>query len=332
MKSAFDFSSLRFEIRNHLENSFRSDIRRDIFKGMTAKNKFIPSKYFYDARGSHLFEKICVLPEYYQTRTEMSILHDVAQEIIDPFPGGDIVELGSGANHKIRVIFDAADREKLPGLRYVPVDVSDAALISAAEELLEIYPGLEVLGIIADFTRHIDVIPNEKAKLIFFFGSTIGNFSEEACADFLRSVSVSMKPEDRFITGLDMLKPKTALEAAYNDSSGVTSQFNKNILTVINRELHANFDRSHFDHCAFFNGEKERMEMHLRANRRVSVEIADLELQVDFGKGETIHTEICRKFSRPMAEQMASDAGLVIDQWFSDKKEWFSLVEFRKNN
>jgi L-histidine N-alpha-methyltransferase len=330
MKPFLKSKTQRFKIRNHLDHSFRNDIRSDVYEGMTSSKKYIPSKYFYDTRGSRLFDEICTLPEYYPTRTEMSIIQDSASHIIDPFPGGDIVELGSGTNHKIRMIFESAGREKLSGLRYVPVDVSEDALIAASEELLEIYPELDVLGIIADFTRHIEMIPNERPRLLFFFGSTIGNFQEKARTDFIRAVAGSMKPEDRFITGMDMLKPISALEAAYNDSSGITSQFNKNVLSVINRELNANFDRAHFDHVAFFNREKDRMEMHLRANRRVSVEISDLQLRVNFGKGETIHTEVCRKFSRSMAEGMASEAGMVITQWFSDPREWFSLVEFRK--
>lgn len=329
MSDNFIYKSGCINVRNFMNDTYRSEIRKDILHGLTASQKFIPSKYFYDARGSQLFEEICVLPEYYPTRTEMSILKHGAPDIMSSFQNGDLVELGSGANWKIRMLLDAADESKLPTLRYVPVDVSETTLIAASEELLEIYPELEVLGIVADFTRHMDVIPHDRPKLIVFFGSTIGNFNEEESITFLRRVSNSMKPGDRFLMGLDMLKPKKTLEEAYNDSQGITSEFNKNVLSVLNRELNANFNLSYFDHIAFFDEEKEQVEMHLRANRNVLVEISDLELIVELEKGETIHTEICRKFSRASAEQMVCEAGLIITQWFSDAKEWFSLAELR---
>jgi L-histidine N-alpha-methyltransferase len=320
----------RIEIRNHLEDTFLGEIRRDVFRGFIAEKKYIPSKYFYDSLGSLLFEEICSLPEYYPTRTEMSILRRVAPEIMRSFPCGDIVELGSGSNLKIRMLLDAAGASSLSALRYVPVDVSESALLEASGELLDLYPELTILGIIADFTRHVEVIPNDRPRLMFFFGSTIGNFTERACNEFLNSIAESMKPEDRFLVGLDMLKPRRTLEVAYNDSLGITSRFNKNVLTVINRELHANFNQSHFDHQAFFNEEMGRIEMHLRANREISVEIEALGLMVELDEGETIHTEICRKFSRDSAEKIAHASGLVVTRWFSDPKEWFALVEMRK--
>ena len=166
----------RIEIRSHLDRSFRSEIIKDISTGLKASKKSIPSKYFYDERGSQLFERICLLPEYYPTRTEMSILELSAPVIMKSFDSGDIVELGSGANWKVRMLLDAAGPEKISGLRYVPVDVSETALTEASEELLRIYPGLEVLGIVADFTMYMDAVPCDRRKLIFFLGSTIGNF------------------------------------------------------------------------------------------------------------------------------------------------------------
>jgi L-histidine N-alpha-methyltransferase len=240
---------------------------------------------------------------------------------------GDLVELGCGANWKIKILLDALDKSKLQDIRYVPIDVSKKALMSASEELLQDYPELKVLAVVGDFTRHIHGIKNGCSQLIVFFGSTIGNFKEEERLTFLKIIASSMKPGDRFLIGLDMVKSKTTLEAAYNDSKGVTSEFNKNVLHVMNKELNANFNPSHFSHRAFFNREKERVEMHLQATRRMSVEIGDLELQVDFDKGETIHTEICKKFSRDSAEQMFCTAGFSVTQWFTDSDGWFSLVE-----
>ncbi len=332
MNHASRVKSSRIEILDRLDNVYKSAIKKDVSHGLTTSQKFIPSKYFYDARGSKLFEEICCLPEYYPTKTEMSILKHFARDIMSSFNNGDLVELGSGANSKIRVLLDAVDESEMSTIRYIPVDVSKTALIAASEELLDAYPGLKVTGIVADFTRHADVIPHDRDKLIVFFGSTIGNFNEEEAVTCLRRISDSMKHGDRFLFGLDMLKSKETLEAAYNDSKGITSEFNKNVLSVLNRELNADFNPSHFDHIAFFNEEKERVEMHLRANRRMSIEISDLKLMVELQKGETIHTEVCRKFSRASAEQMICEADLNITQWYSDPGERVSLVEVSLKN
>lgn len=317
----------RIEVHSHLADNYRKEISKDVFLGLTSPQKHIPSKYFYDARGSELFERICRLPEYYPTRTEMSILENAAPVIMGSFAKGDLVELGSGANWKIRMLLDAAGRNKLPSLRYVPVDVSRTALISASAELLRMYPELEVMGIVADFTVHLDRIPADRPRLIFFLGSTIGNLDVPERNNFLRLVADSMTSRDRFLVGFDMIKPKETLETAYNDSLGVTSKFNKNILHVLNRELDADFDPSHFEHVAFFNEKKERVEMHLQTKRRMEVNINDLGLVVKLDKDETIHTEICNKFSRAGVERMVDEAGLQIKHWFSDAREWFSLAE-----
>ncbi len=317
----------RIEIRSHLDRSFRSEITRDISHGLNASRKSIPSKYFYDRRGSQLFEEICALPEYYPTRTEMSILKLSAPIIMNSFNRGDIVELGSGANWKIRMLLDAAGPSKLSNLRYIPVDVSETALTEASEELLGIYPGLEVLGIVADFTMHMDVIPSERRKLILFLGSTIGNFNEKKREDFLERVARTMQKRDMLLVGFDMLKPEATLEAAYDDAQGVTSEFNKNILRVINRELGADFKPSHFDHVAFFNRDKDRIEMHLRANRNTTVSIDDLEMELNIDKDETIHTENSCKFSRQGVKELVKKSGLKIQNWYSDEKGWFSLTE-----
>ena len=317
----------RFEIRNYVADSFYHELSQDVFTGLTAEQKFIPCKYFYDERGSSLYGQICKLPEYYLTRTELSILKEKSEAIMEPFENGDLVELGSGANWKIRKLIDAANDPQGANLRYVPVDVSESALVAASEDLLNKYAKLRVLGMVADFTRHMEVIPSDFSRLIIIFGSTIGNLKEAESQQFLQNVANSMKPEDRFLIGLDMVKPKNILEAAYNDSQGVTREFNKNILQTINRELHADFDPSVFEHLAFYNEEKEQVELHLQSKQRTSVEIMDLNLAVTFEEGETIHTEICRKFSEESAQKMFSEAGLTVEQWFTDPKGWFSLVE-----
>ncbi len=327
MESDLIIKQNRIEIHSHLEKTYSSNIALDALRGLTAKQKYIPSKYFYDSRGSKLFDRICCLPEYYPTRTEMSILEYAAGKIMKSFDKGDIVELGSGANHKIRLLLEALHESRLPDYRYVPVDVSESALMSASEELLEIYPDLEIYGIVADFTCHMNAIPADRPRLIIFLGSTIGNFNESDRQEFLRLLARCMKPEDRALIGFDMIKPRETLEAAYNDSQGVTSAFNKNVLNVLNRELNAEFDPARFAHVAYYNEARGRVEMHLQAKQDMEVNVNDLELTVEFNKDETIHTEICSKFSREDILKMSADAGLEIKQWFFDSKGWFSLAE-----
>jgi L-histidine N-alpha-methyltransferase len=317
----------RIEIINCMRDTFHGDISSDVFNGLTSPKKSIPSKYFYDERGSRLFEQICLLPEYYQTRTELSILRANATDIMRKFGKGCLIELGSGANWKVRTLLDAAAHSGASDICYLPVDVSESALYKAAHDLKQRYPGLKVTGMIADFTKHIGRIPEDRNKLFLFFGSTIGNFDEEERSGLLRSIAGQMEPDDRFLVGIDMIKDALMLERAYNDSLGVTAEFNRNVLNVINRELAADFDTWDFDHLAFFDAGKERVEMHLRANRKSSAFLGTLGLRADMEEGETIHTEICKKFSRESAEKMAYEAGLKIDKWFSDPRGWFSLIE-----
>jgi L-histidine N-alpha-methyltransferase len=324
-------SSTLIEIRNHQKGNFFDDIARDVQKGLTAPRKTLPSKYFYDSRGSKLFERICHLPEYYPTRTEMILLRQTAPRLMQSMEECDLVELGSGANWKIRLLLDA-----LPGpaseIRYIPVDVSESALQEAAEELRSLYPELPILGLVDDFTQSLDRLPDERPRLLILFGSTLGNFSEKGGIKFLRRLARSMNPGDRFLLGLDMLKDRATLEAAYNDSEGVTEAFNKNILHVLNRELQADFEPDHFDHVARFNEVQEQVEMYLQASRDVEVRLSDLDLTVEMEKGEKIRTEICRKFSRKSAEEMFDEAGLSSEQWFTDRKEWFSLVLLKRKD
>jgi L-histidine N-alpha-methyltransferase len=330
MHNAVD--SERIEIMNYMKDTFHNDLKKDVLLGLTSYQKAIPSKYFYDEYGSMLFEEICGLPEYYQTRTEISILKRSAVHIIRNPGELDIVELGSGANLKIRTLLDACFKKCQADICYVPVDVSESALVEASVELLEFYSNLKIVGIVADFTKHIEEIPTGRKRLFVFFGSTIGNFSCRERVGLLKSVAGKMNSNDRFLLGIDMIKPSDVLERAYNDTRGVTAEFNKNILKVLNRELNSDFDLSHFDHVAFYDADKEQVEMHLRANRSIVAEINGLGMQVSIEKGETIHTEICGKFSRESAEAMAEEAGLRIDRWYSDHQGWFSLVELSRTD
>ncbi len=299
-----------------------SDVRR----GLTAPQKHLPSKYFYDSRGSALFERICALPEYYLTRTELALLRSVSREIMRDVQSGSLIELGSGANWKIRTLLDAADGA-LGRIRYVPVDVCEQALRNAAENLLDLYPGLTVSGRVADFHGNLDILAVMRPKLILFFGSTIGNLTPDESGCLLNALSGVMHPGDRLVIGMDLIKEKKILEAAYNDRQGVTAAFNRNILLVLNRETGSCFDPAQFDHVAFFNEEAGQIEMHLRAVQDLCVPVRQLGLEVRLRRGETIRTEISRKFRRETIDTMARFSGLKISAWHTDPREWFGLVE-----
>jgi L-histidine N-alpha-methyltransferase len=317
----------QLQIQNYLQGALDVQIAMDVALGLTAAQKCLPSKYFYDARGSKLFERICRLPEYYLTRKEMSLLEKFSGELTSGFENGDLVELGSGANWKIRMLLDAMNHEARSGIRYVPVDVSETAIVSAAMELARLYPELTIKPLIADFTTDLHRIPYGRVKLMFLFGSTIGNLDESDTRSFLCAVRDCLGPRDRFLCGLDMLKSTEVLEAAYNDSQQVTAAFNKNILLAINRGLSGNFDPSDFEHVAFFNDSKECVEMHLRAKRRIRVDFSAIAFSVSIEKGETIRTEICRKFRRESVDKMMDQVGLHVSNWYPDPNNWFSIAE-----
>jgi len=319
-------SGVTYTLVNHLDGRYRNMIATDIIAGLSTQNRYIPSKYFYDAQGSRLFEDICRLPEYYPTRTEMAILKEKAPRFMEGFADHDLVELGAGANWKIRILLDAVPPTDRATLRYLPVDISQTAVEEASRELAEDYPELEVVGVVADFTSQLEALPNRRSKMYCFLGGTIGNMSQEEAQAFLHEVARNMGPDDTLLVGFDMVKELDVLEKAYNDSQDITGQFNKNVLSVINSQLNADFDQSHFDHLAFFNGDLARIEMHLRANRDCSVRIRDIGLKVDFQKGDTIHTENSHKFTKEMIDYMAFRAGLCIQEWFTDSRKWFSLV------
>lgn len=321
----------RLEILNCLSEDTGQESGQDIVAGLRQPQKRLPSKYFYDAHGSWLFEQICGLPEYYLTRIELGILEEAAVDIMAFFTedAGDLVELGSGSPRKIRILLDAADGFGLSRMRYVPVDISEGALQDACAELLDLFPDLHILGIIADFTRHLEVLPRRR-KLLTFLGSTLGNFSRKERLGFLQKLAALMNPEDRLVLGLDMVKPVEIIEAAYNDSRGVTSEFNKNMLRHLNRTFNGDFKLADFEHRAVFVAEKQRVEMHLQAIRQTAARLADLDLSVAFRPGETIRTEICQKFSRADADRDFYQAGFEATRWFTDPEGWFSLVILKK--
>ncbi len=301
----------------------------DLTAGLTARQKYIPCKYFYDAQGSRLFEAICRLPEYYPTRTEIALLKEVAPKLAGTLNHKDLVELGSGADQKIGILLWATTQNARSTLRYIPVDISDSAVMNSSLNLKTRFPELRVMGIVADFTSRLEALPMDRPTFFLFLGSTIGNFDEAESVVFLRNIAAVMKPEDTMLVGFDMVKSIPIIEAAYNDSLGVTAEFNKNILKVVNKELQALFNPSCFDHLAFFNENHRRIEMYLKANRDVTVRVDALNMTLEIKEGETLHTENSRKFTRESIERMAGLAGLTIQEWHQDSKQWFSLVSMR---
>lgn len=295
--------------------------------------KRISSRFFYDATGSELFEQITELPEYYQTRLEMALLRKFGGGIMRDFLDGDLVELGSGSNRKIRILLDAAqdaDPDGSPSIRYIPVDISHTALIQAADELLDGYMWLDIVGVVSDFNGGFIHVDATRPRLFLFLGSTIGNLDETESVDLLGRIGRLMSPRDRFLVGFDMQKPVAALEAAYNDARGVTARFNKNALSNLNREFGGDFEPDSFSHLAFYNTGDSQIEMHLEARRDVTARMREADMVVDVGKGETIRTEISRKFSRESVYGMAGAAGLCVDRWFTDGDEWFSLALLKR--
>ncbi|MFD9246654.1 L-histidine N(alpha)-methyltransferase [Streptomyces sp. NPDC059556] len=299
-----------------------ADLRADVLHGLNRSPKELPPKWFYDARGSELFEEITRLPEYYPTRAEREILKQRAPEIAAATGARTLVELGSGSSEKTRFLIDAL----LPGLdSYVPVDVSESALTGAAEALLAERPGLHVHALVADFTRGLALPGTAGPRLVAFLGGTIGNLLPGERRTFLRSVRAMLAPGDALLLGTDLVKDESTLVAAYDDSSGVTAAFNKNVLAVIDRELSADFDPDAFDHVAVWDREREWIEMRLRARRALTVKIPELDLVVPFAAGEEMRTEVSAKFRQAGVRAELAEADLDLDRWWTDSEGRFAV-------
>ena len=296
-------------------------LRADVVAGLGSDPKHLPPKWFYDARGSELFEDITRLPEYYPTRAEREILIGRAAEIAAASGARTLVELGSGSSEKTRHLIEAlTDLEA-----YVPVDVSESALTQAGHVLLADHPGLNVHALIADFQHGLQLPDTPGPRLIAFLGGTIGNLMPEERAEFLRSVRALMSPGDAVLLGTDLVKDERVLVAAYDDSSGVTAAFNKNVLFVLNRELGADFDPEDFDHVAVWDAEREWIEMRLRARRSVAAKIPAVDLAVTFRPGEEMRTEVSAKFRREGVRDELAAAGLSLQHWWTDSAGRFAL-------
>jgi L-histidine N-alpha-methyltransferase len=329
MKSLIDTDAIQIE--SWLSETEERRLANDVLDGLTRPFKEIPPKHFYDARGSELFERICELPEYYPTRTERKILTERAAEIVADTGAGELVELGSGSAEKARILLDAMARAGTLH-RYIPLDVSEQVVRDAAEQLVDEYEGLRIHGVIGDFERHLARVPARDGapRVVALLGGTIGNFPPGTRRSLLKEIGALLEEDDRLLLGTDLVKDPARIEAAYDDSEGVTAEFNRNVLRVMNRELGADFAPDAFDHVAFFDRRHEWVEMRLRAQRPCSVLISELGLRVDFAAGEELRTEISAKFTRARLEADFRAAGLALERWYTDGEELFALSLARR--
>ncbi|MGX1479251.1 UNVERIFIED_CONTAM: L-histidine N-alpha-methyltransferase [Streptomyces canus] len=303
------------------EDATEAALRADVLKGLTHTPKTLPPKWFYDAHGSELFEQITELPEYYPTRAEREILVARSGEIAAATGARTLVELGSGSSEKTRYLLDA-----LTGLHtYVPVDVSESALTQAGHALIAQRPELSVHALIADFTGGLSLPGTPGPRLVAFLGGTIGNLLPVERAAFLASVHALLSPGDALLLGTDLVKDENVLVRAYDDAAGVTAAFNKNVLTVVNRELGADFDPGAFDHVALWDAENEWIEMRLRSRTEQTVKVPALDLAVDFAADEELHTEISAKFRKEGVRSELAAVGLELAHWWTDSEGRFAL-------
>ena len=301
-------------------------LANDVLDGLTKPFKELAPKHLYDARGSELFERITDQPEYYPTRTELAILRAGAAELVAVTGAGELVELGAGASLKARVLLDAM-RDAGTLRRYLPLDVSEAVVQDAARALAADHPELEVRGVVGDFERHLDHVPREgdTPRLVALFGGTIGNFPPGTRRTVLAKIATLLEDGDRLLLGTDLVKDPAIIEAAYNDSAGVTAEFNRNMLAVLNHELGADFRLGNFEHVAFYDRRHEWVEMRLRALRPCSVFLAGIDLRVEFAAGEELRTEISAKFTPERVRDDLGASRLELERWLTDPGELFAI-------
>jgi L-histidine Nalpha-methyltransferase len=300
-----------------------SALALDVRDGLTRDGlKELSPKYLYDARGSDLFDQITALPEYYPTRCERAILNRHAPAIVSGMT--ELVELGSGMASKTRALLYAMAGNGVLR-RYVPFDVDPWVIERTADELVELYPGLEVEGVVGDFTGDLSDIPGGSPRLVALLGGTIGNLKVDERAPFLQAVRELLGDDDRFLLGTDLVKDAAVLEAAYNDSAGITAEFNRNMLRVLNRELGADFDADAFDHVAFFDPDESWIEMRLRARGEQHVTIPGADLEIDLDDGEDIRTEVSSKFTLERLARELGAADMAIDHFYTDPDGLFGL-------
>jgi dimethylhistidine N-methyltransferase len=327
MRNPAPGTSSRFEIIQPARTEPLDELAEEVARGLRSRPKRIPCRFFYDAVGSRIFEEICDLPEYYLTRAEDEILASRAAEIAALVPAGaELVELGSGSARKtsrlIRAMLQRSGR-----LRYVPIDISRAALEASADRLLETHQGLSIRAIAAEYVEGLDALGDTAApaRLVLFLGSNVGNLDRSGAAAFLRRIARRLSTEDRLVLGVDLRKGKDVLERAYGDARGVTARFNRNLLARLNAELGADFDAESFRHVSFYLEDEGRIEMHLESPSACRVRIARLGMEVELEAGERIHTEDSYKYSAAEIEALAAAAGLAVLEAWSDRERRFRV-------
>lgn len=319
----------RLEIKRLIDfnKSLNNVNREDVIQGLTQIPKTLPPKYFYNDRGSELFEQICELPEYYPTRTETNILHQCSSEIALITGACELVELGSGSSTKTRLLLNAYQAVS-SFIYYLPIDVSAGILESSAKQLLLDYPSLQITGLVSTYELALKHLKPTQlpTRMIFFLGSTLGNLNPEECELFFSQVTEALREGEYFLLGVDLQKPTDLLEAAYNDSQGITAEFNLNMLNNLNQRFKGNFNLEKFEHYAFYNNELNQIEMHLRSLQEQTVNLKSLNLTIDFASAETIRTEISRKFNLDLLQQDLETKGLKPIKVWTDEKQWFGVI------
>lgn len=323
------YAESRIHIDVHTNGTDPEAWREELREALSSTPRRIPTKYLYDDEGSALFERICNLPEYYQTRTERQLLIDHADDIVARTDAEELVELGSGAATKTRVLLDAMTRARRLRM-YVPFDVSEGIVRRVAEELVAEYPALRIHGIVGDFVTHLEHIPSGGRRMLVLLGGTIGNFDADAAALFLASVHREMDPGDFFLLGVQLEADSDRIEAAYNDAAGVTAQFNKNIFSVLRTLVGADFDPDAFDHLAVYNHRAHCIEMRLRARYAQTIHLSDLQLTISLQHGEDLLTEISAKYDRRRTETLLTTAGFQLQHWYTDPEELIGLALAQK--
>ena len=313
----------------HVNGLDQEVLRAEIRRALLRSPRELPTKYFYDDRGSELFERICELPEYYQTRTEHMLLSTIADQLVACTEAEELVDLGAGAATKTRVLLTAM--AKANRLRtYIPFDVSEGIVRRVAHEVVTEYRGLRVHGVIGDFLEHLEHIPSGEKRLVVLLGGTIGNLRPDAASAFLSQVSAEMTSGEYFLLGVDLIKEAKRLEAAYNDAAGLTAEFNKNILRVLRTSLDVDFEPEAFAHVAFYNPSDHRIEMRLRSTRDQVLHLQTLDLTLTLAQDEDILTEVSVKYDRQKAETVLSRGGFHMVEWYTDPEQLFGLALARK--
>jgi L-histidine Nalpha-methyltransferase len=329
----------RLVIHKPAAGSDRDDFARDVRIGLTSSPKTLPPKHFYDELGSHLFEAICYLPEYYLTRAETEILSSHADEIVgrvvERVEHIRLIELGSGASEKSRFFIEAIQRRQ-PDLHYLPIELSTATLARSSEILLQDYPQLRITGYSTDYLNGLQWIYDQSAahhkttlrNMVLFLGSSIGNLDRDESSTLLRQIRKLLHPGDAFLLGADLKKPASVLVPAYDDALGVTAAFNLNLLVRINRELDGNFDITTFEHRAIYDEERGRVEMHLISREPQTARVRKIDLEISFEEGESIHTENSYKYDIAQLSELAQDTGFSLEETWYDPNHLFSLNLF----